>query len=110
MRFSTSGDKHFKVIRSFGSKEIGAAGARPVAYPEGIVNPPCSLDSRSMVWHPSCSGLRTIIRGLANTGFGRPALGANTRPRRPTLSVNESTLMCEGLVNRRAGQHAVRTG
>ena len=36
MRFSPSGDKHFRVIRSFGSKEIGVAGARPVAYLEGI--------------------------------------------------------------------------
>src|SRR5262245_14902751 len=81
MRFAPSGDKHCRVIRSFESKEIGAAGARPVAYPEGIVNPPCSLDSRSMVWHPRCSGWRTITRGLAHTGFCRPALGANTRLR-----------------------------
>src|SRR5262245_31315592 len=110
MRFAPSGDKHCRVIRSFGSKEIGAAGARPVAYPEGIVNPPCSLDSRSMVWHPRWSGWRTMTRGLAHTGFCRPALGAHTHPRRPTLSAHESTLMCEGLANRRAGQHTVRTG
>jgi hypothetical protein len=58
----------------------------------------------------SCSGLRTGPLGLANTGVGGPTINAKTRPRRPTLSANEPTLVCEGLAHMSAGQHALRTG
>ena len=52
----------------------------------------------------TCSGLRTGTRGLANKGFYRPALCANTPPGGPALRANGPTLVCEGLANRRVGQ------
>ena len=54
--------------------------------------------------------MRTVRLGLANTGGCGPAIGANTRPRGPTLSANEPTLVCEGLANTPLDQHAVRMG
>jgi hypothetical protein len=61
----------------------------------------------SQVGALSCSGLRTGPLGLVNAGVCGPAIYANRRPRGPTLSANEPTLVCEGLANRPVGQHAV---
>jgi len=62
---------------------------------------------RHLTYATSCrtSGLRTIRPGLANTGMGGPAIGANTRLLGPTLIANEPTLVCEGLANTPVDQH-----
>jgi hypothetical protein len=58
----------------------------------------------------SCSGLRTGSLGRAHTGVCGPAIGANRRPRGPTLRANEPPLLCEGRAHTPAGHHALRTG
>jgi hypothetical protein len=58
----------------------------------------------------SCSGLRTGTRGLANKGWCRPALYANTPTGGPALGANGPTLVCKRLANRFVGQHTVRRG
>ena len=58
----------------------------------------------------TCSGLRTVPRGLANRALFGPALCANTRPLGPTLCAKGPTLVCEGLANKAMGQHSLRTG
>ena len=59
---------------------------------------------------PRCSSLRTVRLGLANKGFCRPALCANTPTGGPALCANGPTLVCKRLANRFVGQHAVRIG
>ena len=58
----------------------------------------------------TCSGLRTVNLGLANTGMSGPAISANKTPLGLTLCANEPTLACKWLANIPVGQHAVRIG
>jgi hypothetical protein len=48
---------------------------------------------------PSCSGLRTVGDGLANSSISRPTISANKRGFWLTLMANEPILLCEGLAN-----------